>query len=36
MAAGQRFHRTRMVVAGAALAASGVLLLVATHWGQFD
>lgn len=31
----RQFHRTRMVVAGAALAASGVLLLVATHWGQF-
>lgn len=31
----QRFHKVRMVVAGIALAASGILLLIATHWGQF-
>ena len=28
-------HRVRSIVAGAALAASGVLLVVATHWGHF-
>jgi hypothetical protein len=26
---------TRTVVAGVALAVSGVLLIIATHWGQF-
>jgi hypothetical protein len=28
-------QRVRIIVAGAALAASGVLLVVATHWGHF-
>lgn len=28
-------HRARTIVAGAALAAAGVLLIVATHWGHF-
>jgi hypothetical protein len=32
---GPRFHRIRMIVAGAALAAAGVLLIIATHWGHF-
>jgi hypothetical protein len=30
-----RFAAGRTVVAGFALAAAGVLLLVATHWGRF-
>jgi hypothetical protein len=30
-----RFHRARTIVAGAALAAAGVLLIIATHWGHF-
>lgn len=30
-----RIQRVRGVVAGAALAAAGVLLIIATHWGQF-
>lgn len=30
-----RLHRARMIVAGAALALAGVLLIVATHWGHF-
>jgi hypothetical protein len=25
----------RMIVAGTALAAAGVLLIIATHWGHF-
>lgn len=29
------FRRIRGVVAGLALAAAGVLLIVATHWGHF-
>jgi hypothetical protein len=28
-------HRARTIVAGAALAAAGVLLIIATHWGHF-
>jgi hypothetical protein len=27
---------TRMIVAGIALAAGGVLLTIATHWGHFS
>jgi hypothetical protein len=30
-----RLAATRTVVAGIALAASGVLLIIATHWGHF-
>lgn len=30
-----RWHRTRLIVAGLALAASGVLLIIATHSGHF-
>jgi hypothetical protein len=30
-----RFQRARIMVAGVALAAAGVLLIVATHWGHF-
>lgn len=30
----QQFHKLRLVVAGIAFAASGILLLVATHWGN--
>lgn len=30
----QQFHRFRFVVAGLAFTASGVLLLIATHWGK--
>jgi len=30
-----RLHRARTIVAGAALAAAGVLLIIATHWGHF-
>ncbi len=29
-----KLHRLRSIVAGAALAAAGVLLIVATHWGH--
>jgi hypothetical protein len=29
-----KLQRTRGIVAGLALAASGVLLLIATHWGR--
>lgn len=28
-------QRARIIVAGAALAAAGVLLIIATHWGHF-
>ncbi len=28
-------RRARTIVAGAALAAAGVLLIIATHWGHF-
>ena len=30
-----RFHTLRTLVAGIALAAAGVLLIIATHWGHF-
>ena len=30
-----RWGRIRTIVAGVALAAGGVLLIVATHWGHF-
>jgi hypothetical protein len=30
-----RLQRVRRIVAGAALAAAGVLLIIATHWGHF-
>jgi hypothetical protein len=30
-----RLSKVRRIVAGAALAASGVLLIIATHWGRF-
>ena len=30
-----RYRVLRTIVAGAALAAGGVLLIVATHWGHF-
>jgi hypothetical protein len=30
-----RLQRVRRIVAGTALAAAGVLLIVATHWGHF-
>jgi hypothetical protein len=30
-----RFRRARGGVAGVALAAAGVLLIVAAHWGHF-
>jgi hypothetical protein len=30
-----RAQRYRTIVSGAALAAGGVLLIVATHWGHF-
>jgi len=28
--------RVRMIVAGAALAGAGLLLIIATHWGHFS
>jgi hypothetical protein len=28
-------RRARTIVAGSALAAAGVLLIIATHWGHF-
>jgi hypothetical protein len=28
-------HRARTIVAGAAVAGAGVVLIVATHWGHF-
>jgi hypothetical protein len=30
-----RMGTARMIVAGAALAVSGALLIIATHWGHF-
>jgi hypothetical protein len=30
-----RIPRARRIVAGAALAVAGVLLIIATHWGHF-
>lgn len=29
-------HRIRTIVAGAALALAGLLLIVAVHWGHFS
>ena len=30
-----KWHKFRMFVAGGCLAAAGILLIVATHWGGF-
>jgi hypothetical protein len=30
-----RWHKFRIFVAGGCLAAAGILLIVATHWGGF-
>lgn len=30
-----KWHTARMIVAGAALAVGGLLLIIATHWGHF-
>jgi hypothetical protein len=30
-----RWHKFRMLVAGGCLAAAGILLIVAVHWGGF-
>jgi hypothetical protein len=30
-----KLERVRTIVAGTALAAAGVLLIIATHWGTF-
>ena len=30
-----RLHTARIIVAGAALTAAGVLLIIAAHWGHF-
>jgi hypothetical protein len=30
-----KLSKLRRIVAGVALAASGVLLIIATHWGHF-
>ena len=30
-----RWHTLRTIVAGVCLAAGGVLLIIATHWGHF-
>jgi hypothetical protein len=30
-----KWHRFRIVVAGGCLAAAGILLIVASHWGGF-
>ena len=30
-----RLRRLRMIVAGSALAAAGVLVIIAIHWGHF-
>jgi hypothetical protein len=32
---GLKASRMRRIVAGTALAVAGVLLIIATHWGQF-
>lgn len=32
----ERWRTIRTVVAGVALAAAGVLLIIATHWGHFN
>jgi len=33
--AGPRWAKLRAIVAGVAIAAAGVLLIIATHWGHF-
>ena len=30
-----KWHKLRIIVAGGCLAAAGILLIVATHWGHF-
>ena len=30
-----KWHKFRILVAGSCLAAAGILLIVATHWGSF-
>jgi hypothetical protein len=30
-----KWHKFRVIVAGGCLAAAGILLIVATHWGGF-
>jgi nitrate reductase gamma subunit len=30
-----RISRARRIIAGTALAIAGVLLIIATHWGEF-
>jgi hypothetical protein len=30
-----KMPRARRIVAGCALAVAGILLIIATHWGQF-
>jgi hypothetical protein len=30
-----KWHKFRILVAGGCLAAAGILLIVATHWGGF-
>jgi hypothetical protein len=30
-----RLHNARTIVAGVLLAIAGLLLIIATHWGQF-
>ena len=30
-----KWHKFRIIVAGGCLAAAGILLIVATHWGGF-
>lgn len=30
-----KWHRFRIVVAGGCLAAAGILLIIASHWGGF-
>jgi hypothetical protein len=32
---GERWQKFRLVVSGVALAAAGVLLIIALHWGSF-
>ena len=32
----EKWRTIRTVVAGAALVAAGVLLIIATHWGHFN
>jgi hypothetical protein len=31
----ERWGRLRTIISGACLAAAGLLLIVATHWGRF-